>query len=75
MIRSFRNCKNCNSTFVSTDGSVLCKSCESYEEELFQKIKAYLQDHPGTSISILSVELNISVSQINRFIQDGRLIL
>ena len=43
------------------------------EEEDFQRVKKYLYETPGASLTQVSTELEISVEMIKRFLREGRL--
>jgi len=68
-----RNCKKCGRIFNYIGGSPLCPSCREHEEKEFQRIKQYLYENPGASLTQVSVELDISVEMIRRFLREGRL--
>jgi flagellar operon protein (TIGR03826 family) len=67
-----RNCRKCGKIF-NYIGSPICQVCKQAEEEDFKAIKDYLYRNPGSSITQVSAELDISVEKIRRFLKDGRL--
>ncbi len=67
-----RNCRKCGKIF-NYIGSPICPICKQAEEEDFKKIKDYLYRNPGSSITQVSIELDIGVEKIRRFLKDGRL--
>jgi flagellar operon protein (TIGR03826 family) len=68
-----RNCKWCGKIFNYIGGMPVCPSCREKDEENFRKVKQYLYDYPGASISQISNELEVSVSRIKEYLRDGRL--
>lgn len=68
-----RNCRRCGKIFKYTSGAPLCQKCRQLEEEDFKRIKDYLYQNPGSSLSQVSIELDISIERIKRFLKEGRL--
>jgi len=68
-----RNCKKCGRIFNYIGGSPLCPACREHEEKDFQRIKQYLYENPGASLTQVSIDLDISVEMIRRFLREGRL--
>lgn len=68
-----RNCKRCNKIFNYLGGPQICPVCKEADEADFRKVKEYLYDHPGATMSQISMELGISVDKITRFLKEGRL--
>jgi hypothetical protein len=68
-----RNCRKCGKVYSYLGGSPICPACKQLEEEDFKRIKEYLYDNPRASLNQVSVELDISVEKIKRFLRDGRL--
>lgn len=68
-----RNCKKCGKIYNYIGGSPICSQCRELEEEDFKKVKNYLYENPGSSITQVSTELEISIELIRRFLKDGRL--
>lgn len=66
-------CRNCKKLFQYITGPEMCPNCKQLEEELFQKVKAYLKENPGESMHIVSEETGVSVSLIEKFLRQGRL--
>lgn len=67
-----RQCKECGGTFLYTKKD-LCLSCSQRNELEFQKIKEFLKQRPRTSIGVVSTTLDISVANIQKFIDQGRI--
>lgn len=68
-----KQCKECNGTFIYTTNDQQCLSCSQKNELEFQRIKAYLRQYPRSSISIISTQLDISIANIQRYIDEYRL--
>ena len=68
-----RNCRKCGKIFNYISGAPICPACREKEEEDFQRVKKYLYENPGASLTQVSTELEISVEMIKRFLREGRL--
>jgi len=68
-----RNCRKCGRVFNYIGGEPICPSCRQQEEEIFKKIKDYLYDNPGASVTQVSKDLDVSIELIKRFLKEGRL--
>ncbi len=68
-----RNCRKCGRIFNYLGGTPICPACKEQEEKDFQRVKEYLYQNPGASLTQVSTELEISVEIIKRFLKDGRL--
>lgn len=70
-----RNCRSCGRLFNYMTGAPICESCKKKLEEKFQEVKAYLEEHPNSSVETVSEELDVSVKQIRQWIREERLSL
>ncbi len=68
-----RNCKKCGKLFNYVLGPIICQECMGEQEELFQKAKAYVQEHPGCDMQELSRECEVDAQQIRQWIREERL--
>jgi len=68
-----RNCRKCGKLFNYIGGAPICPRCKELEEEDFKRIKEYLYENPGASLTQVSTELDVSVELIRRFLKEGRL--
>lgn len=68
-----RNCRKCGKIFNYIGGAPICPVCKQEDEKDFQRIKEYLYQNPGSSVTQVSTELEISIEKIRRFLKDGRL--
>jgi len=70
---NLKNCKRCGKMFSYAFGPMVCPSCLGEEEELFQRAKKYVQDHPGCDMKELSAEIEVDAKQIREWIREERL--
>ena len=68
-----RNCKRCGRLFNYIGGNPICSSCKDEDEADFQKVKKYLYENPGATISQVTSSLDISVEQIKKYLKEERL--
>lgn len=68
-----RNCKRCGRIFNYIGGIQFCPACRDKDEEDYKRVKEYLYENPKASVSQVSMDLDISVEQIKRYLRDGRL--
>lgn len=68
-----RNCRKCGRIYTYMGGAPICPSCRQADEEDFKAVKDYLYKNPGANLNQVSVELDISVEKIKRFLREGRL--
>jgi len=68
-----RNCRRCGRLFNYIGGNAICSTCKDEDEVDFQKVKKYLYDNPGASISEVASSLNISIEKIRKFLKEERL--
>ncbi|KAB3526650.1 TIGR03826 family flagellar region protein [Alkaliphilus serpentinus] len=67
-----RNCIKCGRVF-SYRGSEICSRCGENDEESFKRVKEYLYDHPGATISEVSEATEVSEKLILKFLRDNRI--
>ncbi len=68
-----KNCKKCRNLFNYISGPQICPACQEKMEEEFQKVKAYLQDHPNTSMAVTAQECEVEIGQIKQWLREERL--
>ena len=68
-----RNCRRCGRIYNYLGGQPICPVCREADEQDFRRVKNYLYQYPGASISQVSKELDISVEKIKSYLKDGRL--
>ncbi len=66
-------CRNCKKLFQDITGAQICSKCKQAEEEMFQKVKDYLRDHPGANMYEVNQETGVSSALIEKFLRQGRL--
>ena len=67
-----RNCKRCNKLF-NYIGRPICPVCVDKDEVDFRRVKQYLYENQGATLSQVSLELDISVERIKSYLKEGRL--
>lgn len=67
-----RNCKSCGRMF-NYIGTPICPECAKAVEEKFDDVKQYIYEHPRCSIHEVAEEMEISVSQIRKWLKEERL--
>lgn len=71
---SVMNCMNCGKVFNYYNfGPKICPDCKKKDEEDFKRVKDYLYEHPGASMTELANILEVSVAKIKRYLKEGRL--
>ena len=68
-----RNCRRCKRLFNYVMGPPICPECKANEEELFQKVKKYLQDNKATNIAKVSEECEVDMALIQQWVRQERL--
>jgi len=67
------NCKGCGKMFNYLGGQPLCPECIKQLDVKFNEVKEYVYDHPRCSINEVSEEMEVSVSQIKKWIREEKL--
>ncbi len=68
-----RNCKRCGRMFNYVAGPGVCPMCAEKEEEDFQKVKQYIEEHPGVSVAMTADACEIEIAQIRQWLREERL--
>ncbi|MCX7841761.1 MAG: MerR family transcriptional regulator [Clostridia bacterium] len=68
-----RNCRRCGKIFNYIGGNPICPSCRELNEQTFKKVKEYLYNNPGATLSEVSTVLEVSVEKIKGYLKEGRL--
>lgn len=68
-----RNCRKCGKIFNYVMGPNICPRCRDQQEEKFQEVKKYVQDHRGADITEVSEECDVDPAQIRQWIREDRL--
>jgi hypothetical protein len=73
MIHKHKKCVGCGKMFLEIRKSDLCPECMAKEGDDFQKVKDYLYDYPGSTISDISKFTGVTEALIVKWYEDGRL--
>ena len=68
-----KKCINCGDLFAAAKGQKICPNCLAEEENKFQRVKDYLWDNPGATISQVSEATDVGEAIIKKFVREGRL--
>jgi uncharacterized protein len=68
---SIKNCKRCGKVYRDNVSSKICLKCKENREEIYEKIKEYVQRNRGATIVQISQELGTSVRTIIESIDEG----
>lgn len=68
-----RNCRRCGKIFNYIGGPPICPACREMDEEDYKRVKEYLYQHPGASMTEVSTTLDVSIEKLKRFLKEGRL--
>lgn len=66
-------CKYCKKIFKSPIRTVCCNDCRQLEKEHFEDIKKYLEAFPNSNAIQIATALEIPVSVILQYIDEGYL--
>lgn len=70
-----RNCRGCGKMIqYMGSGPLMCVECRKKLDESFARVKEYLKEYPNCSINELSENAEVSITQINQWIREERLI-
>ena len=67
-----RKCRACGELFPS-DGRDICPVCFDAEEAAFEKVKAYLDEHPDAGAEAVCAGTGVSYATVLEFLRQGRL--
>lgn len=68
-----RNCRRCGRVFNYIGGAPICMDCKNADEAVFKRIKEYLYDFPGATLSQVATDCDVTVEKIKMFLREGRL--
>lgn len=69
---NIKNCTRCGKIYAY-DGFKVCLQCRREDEEDFKKVKEYIYENPGATISEVSEETEVDSKKIIEFLRQGRL--
>lgn len=67
-----RNCSKCGRVFAY-NGIDVCSRCISNDEDDFKRVKEYLYDNPGATVSEVSEATRVTEKQILRYLRENRI--
>lgn len=67
------NCRNCGRLFNVLSNERLCPQCKQKVEDVFQKVKQYLEENPNSSVNQVAEANEVSVKQIKQWVREERL--
>jgi hypothetical protein len=70
---SLANCSRCGVMYQKQMGQKICAGCLGQDEVTYQTICDFLEDHPASSIPVISEATGIEGAVILRLLQSGRL--
>lgn len=68
-----RNCRRCGKLYNYIGGQPICPDCKEKDEVDFKRVKEYLYQNPGATMSEVSTVLDVSMEKIRQYLRDGRL--
>ena len=72
---NIRTCAKCRRLFNYVMGPSFCPDCRAKEEDKFQDVKKYVQEHGGANMKEVAEACDVSVKQIQQWLRDSRLML
>jgi flagellar operon protein (TIGR03826 family) len=66
-------CSKCKKLFNYITGPKICPKCKQEEEVIFQEVKAFLKENPGATVNQVSEATGATITQIEKFLKEGRL--
>lgn len=71
-----RTCKECKRLFqYSGYGDIFCPACKQKDEEEFEKVKAFLFEHPRATGQEVYKETGVITKKITKWLKEERLIV
>ena len=70
-----RTCRKCRRLFNYVMGPSFCPECRIKEEDKFQEVKKFVQDHGRASMQEVAEACEVTMKQIQQWIRDDRLML
>lgn len=66
------NCVRCGKVFARI-GKNICPDCLAKEEELYKKVREYLEENPGLTVQEVAQRCGVDPKKIYDFLKEGRL--
>jgi predicted amidophosphoribosyltransferase len=67
-----RNCRRCGKLFVYT-GNILCAQCIKEDEETYERVRKYIEEHSRSTTVEVAAALDIPVDKILQYLREGKL--
>ncbi|MZP29481.1 flagellar protein [Heliobacterium undosum] len=67
-----KNCPRCNRIFVP-QGRRICPVCIREDEEKYERVRAFLRDHPGSTLLEVVTATEVDEDTVLQFIKEGRI--
>ncbi|MHC1749807.1 MAG: TIGR03826 family flagellar region protein [Cellulosilyticaceae bacterium] len=68
-----KSCRRCGAIFQYVTGKPICPRCRKKEEELFQEVKSFLRENPGSNMAQISEATGAPIPMIESFLREGRI--
>ncbi len=70
-----RTCEKCHTLFqyVGYGSEFLCPKCYKEENEMFEKVRKFLRDNPGSNLTKVAEMCEVDSKIIQRWITEGRI--
>lgn len=69
---NIKNCSRCGKIY-NYDGFRICPACRREDEKDYEKVKNYLHEYPGATISEVCEATGVDSQKIISFLREGRL--
>ena len=66
-------CKHCKKIFKAPIRTDCCNECRQFDKDSFEDIKRYLEEYPNSNAMQIATALEIPVSVILQYIDEGYL--
>jgi len=71
--RDIRNCRRCGKIMIYV-GIPICEECLKKEEEYYEIVRRYLDEHPRSSVKEISEATGVPADVIMKFVRQGSLV-
>lgn len=68
-----KNCIRCGAVFSTNVNKMACPQCEKKEEERFQELRKYINEHPNAKLKDVASACNITPKRLMQYIREGRI--
>mgnify|MGYP003491763667 CR=1 FL=1 len=68
------NCRTCGRLFNQLTNEKICPACKQDLEDSFQKVKAYLEEYPNSTVEQVATDNEVSMKQIKQWVREERLV-